>query len=827
MQDKGKFTNGKGMPRSMKRTLQNISILLLYLLMAGLLMLVIYRNGNYPAGSDTMFHVYRGDVIYQSIKEGNWFPLLDPTWYNGAELLRYWAPFPAYCLALCQFFAGGNLFAGYLWFCASVFFLGACAWLRIGILRKRFALGVFLGILWFFMPNNLFALFGEGNLARSLCMVFLPFFVHYLHAYLYEENKKALFNMMLASLFMVLCHLGYAGMIFLAVVVYLVCYLILYKNGKKVIQVIIGIACSFLWTGVWTVASLQGGITSTDSSQVMKGFFQSAAISLNPFYRMKMGLETFYFGLAAFLLALMGLVLSKRKSISGFATGVLICFATTTTMYPLISRLPGSQYLWMLRFISIALVLILFSFLVWDSLKTPFVVLFCVILVLDTLPSMELVYGKRDGRAVEERMDEFTEKTLIADAKAVTTQRMAFMDKSLTGATGAYTTSAYGGMTQVTFGAGWQGANTAKNIVQLNEALEQGYYEYLFDRCLELGNDTVLIDVSLLKNAEKDLEGLEAAAKSVGYDCVSQNDGYRVYHLETYPAFGVITKYDAIAIGAANEDFTMLYPTMEVGKSTNLNDYSYEELIPYKLVFLGEFSYTYKSKAEDLIRRLSRDGVRVVISADGVPVDEKTGIQEFLGVSGYTVQFSNGYPMIVTQEETIDLDLFRGEHASWKTVYLEGLEDCWAFIEDKGKELAFYGTAENENIVFVGLNLVYHCTLTKDATGVELLSRAMTPLTTQDVPERTLVPVEITYYGNSIRIETEYDAVNTCIAYHDNFDVRDGRKVYEKNNLAYVDAGVTEIDLYFPYLWPGMIVTIAGVIMAGILLVVVYKQKKA
>ena len=110
------------MQRRMKRTLQIISILLFYLLVAGLLMLVIYRNGNYPAGSDTMFHVYRGDVIYQSIKEGNWFPLLDPVWYNGAEILRYWAPFPAYCLALCQFFAGGNLFYGYLWFCAIVFF---------------------------------------------------------------------------------------------------------------------------------------------------------------------------------------------------------------------------------------------------------------------------------------------------------------------------------------------------------------------------------------------------------------------------------------------------------------------------------------------------------------------------------------------------------------------------------------------------------------------------------------------------------------------------------------------------------------------------------
>jgi len=809
-----------------KKTLQIISILLLYLLIAGLLMLVIYQNGNYPSGSDTMFHVYRGDAIYQSIKQGNWFPLLDPNWYNGAEILRYWAPFPAYCLAVCQFFAGGNLFTGYLWFCAIVFFLGACAWLRIGIARKRVALGAFLGILWFFMPNNLFALFGEGNLARSLCMIFLPLFVHYLYAYLCEENKRALFYMMVTSLFMVLCHLGYAGMIFLAVLVYLVCYMVLYRNGKKVFHVIIGIACSFLWTGIWTIASLQGGITSTDSSQVMKGFFQSAAISLNPFHRMTVGMETFYFGLAAFILAVAGVVLSKRKSIFGFATGVLIFLATTKTMYPIISRLPGSQYLWMLRFISIALALILFSFLVWDTLKKPLVVLVCILLVIDTVPSMELVYGKFDGKTVEERMDEFSEKTLIMDAKNVTTQRMAFMDKSLTGATGAYTTSAYGGITPVTFGAGWQGANTAENIVQLNEALEQGYYTYLFDRCLELGNDTVLIDVTLLQNAEHDIEAVERAANRIGYQCVSANEGYRVYHLNTYPMFGMVTSYEAIAIGATTENFSMLYPAMEVGASSDLNAYTYNELAKYKLVFLDRFTYSNRKEAEELVRRLSRDGVRVVISADGIPIDEKTGIQEFLGVNGYGVQFSNGYPMIVTRTESLYLDLFRGEHADWKTVYLEGLDDCWAFIEDKGKTLEFYGTVENDNIVFVGLNLVYHATLTKDATAIELLSQAMNPITTQDVPERTLVPVEISYSGNSIYIASDYDNVNTCIAYHDNFDVRGGRTVYEENNLTYVDAGVTEIDLYFPYFWQGMIVTIVGVILAGVLLTVVNKQKK-
>jgi len=808
-----------------KKTLQIISILLFYLLLAGLVMIVIYRNGYYPAGSDTMFHVYRGDVVYQSVKTGNWFPLLDPNWYNGAEIMRYWPPFPAYFQALCQFFAGGDLFAGYLWFCAAVFFLGAVAWLAIGIARNRMLLGAFLGVLWFFMPNNLFVLFWDGDLARSLSMIFLPPFVHYLHTYLHTKKKEALFQMMFCFFLLVLCQPKYALMVFLTALIYCVCHLFLYKDVKGILHTVIGMACAFLWTGVWSVAAFSNGVTASGDLECRKDFFQKAVVLLNPFYRSEMGAESLYFGLTVFVLAVLGVLLSKRKSVPGFVTGILVFFATTTAAYPMICRFPGSQHMWMVRFISIALTFILFSFLVWDTLRKPLVVLVCVCLVLDVIPSMTFVYGNKSVIPVEERYDEFAERTLMKEVKKRTTQRLAFMEQSATGATGAYIASSYGSVTPTSFGAGLDGANTAKNLVQLNEALEQGYYYYLFDRCLELGNDTILIDMPLLRNAENDLEMLKTAAQSVGYRCILENDRYQIYHLETYPSFGIVTKYDAIAIGTENESFAMLYPAMELGHSTNLNDYSYEELVQYKLIYLSGFNYTNKGKAENLIRRLSQDGVKIVISADGIPSDDKTGLQEFLGVNGYAVQFSNGYPMIVTETGNLDLDLFRGDHADWKTVYLEGLDDCWAYIEDKGEELPFYGTAENENIVFVGLNLVYHCTLTQDAVAIHLLSKAMEPITAQNVPERTLVPVEITYSGNHIRIDTEYNNVNTCIAYHDNFEVRDGREVRKNNNLTYVDAGVTAIDLSFPYFWQGMAVTMVGVVLAAVLLVLANRKE--
>lgn len=112
-------------------------------------------SGNNPYGSDTMYHIYRGNMVYQSIREGNWYPLYDRHWYNGVENMRYWAPLPAYFMTLCQAIGGGNELTGFVIFIGAVFFFGAVNWLYIGYRKDRVFMGTFLGILWFFMPNNL------------------------------------------------------------------------------------------------------------------------------------------------------------------------------------------------------------------------------------------------------------------------------------------------------------------------------------------------------------------------------------------------------------------------------------------------------------------------------------------------------------------------------------------------------------------------------------------------------------------------------------------------------------------------------------------------
>ena len=66
---------------------------------------VVSRSGVLFKGSDSMYHIHRGDWVLMSIESGDLWPLYNPVWYNGVELMRYWPPVAAYVMAFCQFIA--------------------------------------------------------------------------------------------------------------------------------------------------------------------------------------------------------------------------------------------------------------------------------------------------------------------------------------------------------------------------------------------------------------------------------------------------------------------------------------------------------------------------------------------------------------------------------------------------------------------------------------------------------------------------------------------------------------------------------------------------
>lgn len=806
----------------MKKKIGILIAVLLYVVLAAAIAFAVYLDGNYPAGTDTMCHVYKGNVLYHCILEGNWYPLYDNFWYNGVQMMRYWAPLPVYFLAFCQALAGGNDIAGYLVFVALVFFFGAVVWLYIGVKKERVLLGAFLGVIWFFMPNNLFALFVEGNLPRSLSMVLLPLLMYDVYEFLFEDKWREIKKVIPVFTGIALCHVGYAGMIALAMLIFLLVYRIVYQKKGKCMAVIYSLVLPFLLIGVWMYASLKGGITSTDSSQVMKGFFQDAVISLNPIRRITLGNSDFYFGAAAFFLAVFGAVCSKKKSMVGFWSAFLIFICTTTSMYPVLKKLPGSQYLWMLRFISIALCMILYSFLIWKTLRKGLVIFCCILLLADVIPSLALVYSGKGEMNAQERMVETAEATLISKARDITRQRVALMDESLLGAMAQYLLTDYNGQQiQETFGAGWQSAATASNIVQLNESLANGYYAYLFDRALELGNDSVLIKISQLKEQEKDIEAVTADAEKLGYQLVERNSGYLLYHIDTYNTFGTICQYNGLGIGTSASLLAYSNPDLEVGRSVDLGDYTFEELSGYQMIYLAGFTYDDKKQAEELVIRLSEAGVKVIITGDGIPANERTKNQEFLGVTCQSIVFENGYPILYTDEGELDCYLFDRDYSDWQTVYFNGLEKSEGYLYDSGRKVDFVGTVKNDNIYFIGLNLPYHYFLTHDEGAGELINH-MIGSSLNELPDRQIVPLEVEYSPDRIVITSPENQVNTSLAYHDIF--HSNQKLVSENHLTYVNKGKTVITMKYPYLTEGFVMSIAGVILSVLYILWVRKR---
>ena len=59
--------------------------------LAVILVNYIQEQGIYPTGFDVFGHLFKSNLLYENIKEGNLYPLYTNLWYNGLQPFRYWA----------------------------------------------------------------------------------------------------------------------------------------------------------------------------------------------------------------------------------------------------------------------------------------------------------------------------------------------------------------------------------------------------------------------------------------------------------------------------------------------------------------------------------------------------------------------------------------------------------------------------------------------------------------------------------------------------------------------------------------------------------------
>lgn len=806
----------------------NLSFVLSILLMivgGYIVMTAVKMSGLYPLGLDIHGHLFKSDLMYHEILKGNFYPLYTELWYNGVQPFRYWAPLPYYTLALLQFICSGDVMNSYLGFIWASYSIGGIGWVLFGRKLGRPLLGAFFGIAWFILPENLRVFFGEGNLPRMFVAMILPYLFYSLWQFVCYRRKKMIFPLILFMIAAVLGHLMIAAMIGVASAIFLLIYAIAGKRYKEPIIAILAMLFAPAVAGIWVYSSLVGGLAamSSDATKtVMATQSSPLSVSLNPFLRLNGGIVSLYLGLSIAFISLIGIFLSNKRSLSGFSTMFLFILGTSTALTPLILLLPLSQYFWISRFIPIVYAMFVIAVIEWRSIKKPILVLLCFVILLDSAPSFILSqYDKyMNLPATYSVIDQTMNEELYTEAKAITKQRISLMDLSIMGPLPSYAFCTLEPKTQYVFGWAWQGAATAVNISSLNESLEKENYLYMFDRNIELGADTVLIDKRQL-TGDTDQSALIAAGKQVGYILVNESEYTLLFSLSTESTFGVVTKYSGLAIGTTAALVPLILPYYHPGDKLTIDEYTVEELEQYDRIYLSGFFYDNKEKAEQIVRSIAEAGVQVYVDMSRIPADPLTNRMTFLGTSAQPITFIKNFPKLITETSTTTAIDFVKDYEKWNTVYLTGLTaiDGYSWFEDT--KLDFVGTGITPNITFFGFNLLFHA-YTADDAGVKSVFNSIMELEENKLPERTIVPIEIVYETNKIIIKSDYDNVNTTIAYQDTF--RSDSVIRSMNHFLLVDKGTTIITMEYPYLASGIIVSIIGVALESVLIYFIFRK---
>jgi len=775
-------------------------------------------NNTIPHGTDVWGHVYKAQHMYNSIKEGSFYPLFDMYWYNGIETFRYWGPVSYYLYVIPLFITGGNTIMSYQLFLSLMVFLGGIPWIIMGIDSDRKWFGFFAAIMWFMLPTNIHILYAYGNVPQIATIMLTPYLLLFLRRYIYYHKDYAAFGLVIVMAIMTATHLMVTGITGLSTFIFLMISAIQNKGIKRKISALVYMVCGILVMAIWFLPALKGGmINSSDSGlAAAEVFVTELKISLDPVRRFIFGWDDFYFGLSLVVISIFGIVASNKKNKAGFIFLLLVMLMTSPTAYKLLEKVPMSGLFWMERFTPIAYVFFLSALFDWTSVKKKILFVIALILLADSVPFYAI---KIQNIVVTDTVVRDVDTLLEEDIS----NRASLLELSAYGPYSSYKIPDSG--YKYTFGWAWQGAITADNIMNINESLEAEKYLYMFDRSVELGDDTILVGKSMIPLYRvKDF--VECAEKN-NYELVNQTDTSYYFKLKTAPenqSFGVITKYKGLTVGGYGGMFTTRYPSVCYGDSAYIDDYSKEELLNYEVLFLTGFKYHDKTKAENLLREISDSGVRVVIDAAHLPTDSTINENYFMGVAGSKILFTNRYPVLTYNGKTLYTSDFSDEYQEFSTEFISGVDNKMGTFNIDGTEFVFLGNKNDcPNIYFLGLNIAFEAMDTEDEVLYELLDELL-GITRTDLPDRTLVPITVEFNHKGLKITSPLDNVNTTIAFAECF--RSSQEIRSQNNLLVVNEGVTEITYEYAMFKESAIASVIGILLTAAWTVIVKKSKQ-
>lgn len=801
--------------------LKNLICIAVIGLFSVFLVFLMQKNNAYIRGNDIYGHLYKARLLYERICEGDIYPIFDKHWYSGITLFTYWPPLSYYFIAFLMFLFGTDIYKVYFIFSFLMWFLSGSGWVLFAHRENKYVLCTIIGIFYIMFPENCKVFFSEGNVPRIFITMLLPYLFYFVCEFMLYDNKKAVIGVDIFTMLIIGTHFMTAAMVGVSVFLFLFFWTLCNKNLKRSVILLANMVSAYMAMGIILLPGLTGGIVTQNSqaSQDTSGNMWSRAVidSLNPVLFLKFPIE-FYFGIFVFLVTIVGIIVWHMNTLPFFATVITIYAGTSMIALPIVSLLPMSQVFWMTRFIPIAYTIFCIGMIHWFELKRSGLCVLLVLLGIDcSLSFIEWTPGERWFKSEETLKREY----LLDEAMVLTDNKIAFMDMSNIGSYTSYIITDDRNDIDSIFGWAYQGAYTIEEIVELNEAFQNGYYNYVFDRLIRYGCDTVLVKKDEVLTS---YERMMSTALNLGYEVAGENEVAILFDHIVKEPYGVEFNYENACLGHGSEYMSYLYPSFYKLHNKNIDDYTFDELKQFKNIYITGPEYKDKEFCEQMLRDLSDAGVHIFIDMNSIPSNKSTGRNTILGVVAQPVNFTDKFPILERDDGSQFKLEFNGDE--WRTVYFTNLDNVTKKAQyEENKYLAYLGKSENENITFIGLNLVYFqgCGMNGDSELYNFLDDVF-QVSRTSTPERILRPVKVTYDKNDIEILSDYDNIMVGISNLDSFV---SEKDTGKEVLVLVDKGITRIRTEYKGFKKSLIVSLFGLTVMILFCIFTIRKRKA
>lgn len=754
----------------------------------------LYMTGAYLGGREFYGQLFALDAIKDAVQNGRLYPIYAGSWYRGYEIFRSSSPAP-YILTAGLIQAVGEPHTGICLFYAVCTFVAMLGFFGFGIYHKRMAGAAVTGAAYLLLPTTVAVALLQASFAIVMGLAILPGLFYCLYRFLVCKNRLFLgyFSILLAGL--ILSHYALAFVFGIFALLYALLTAVLSRDFRFAAAFFADIILTYAAMGFFLYPALSAGVLSRES--VVSGW-------------------EFPFGGILLGAGLLGLFTTDKKRFTGFflcTAGAALSFAAALPVLRLLPYAALRSPFWYLLFASVICLITLLS---WQKLR--FFWLFALLAAL-TVPGIRQLWGMENGEAALMKVRTLAEDYFLPEAAAMTGSRAALLDDSELGAFPQWYFAARG----VDSLTGWdmEGAEMIREQSCLEEAFTDGFYGYLFDRLRLYGNDVVIVPKERLTEKGA-LAAMKTAAQQCGYEALFENAKAVLFKESGIESrYGVITQYKNLAIGDHASYIAYIYPDFGLGNSYCLEDYTVEELAGYEVLYLSGFTYRDQKQAENLLRALADKGVRIFIDMQHIPVNALTGKNEFMGVYAQTVQFTDRFPILQNENGSeFKLDEQIEGIKTWNTVYISGCSEVLKETSYDGRRhLVYLGRNGSPQITFMGLNLVYYYLSTHDADLLRFLNETLL-LSPGELPMAELAEVEKEENQDVLILRTDKDHVNSgaaaaaCLAPDRILHIQDGMWV--------IDSGETTFEILPADRTKGVITSILGIVLLGILWISVY-----